>query len=176
MRPFASSSIAALPCLSLHDARDMDDIDPAFQPIQRPAPTNGPARSTASCRPRRGLTIDRQPKRANARQNCANRKQPDGERPRLTSQPSRPRSCATRPSASWRSWRREFLPREDGDLPGDIDDGFGRLRRRKTVGFIWCCWIGIGIAVGRQRPRGPPPPARRAQGCLERVCGLRPRG
>ena len=48
----------------------------------------------------------------------------------------------------------ENLPRQDSGLPGDIDDGLGCVRPCKTIGFIWCCRIGIGIAVGGEHP-GP---------------------
>jgi hypothetical protein len=67
----------------------------------------------------------------------------------------------------------ENLPREDGGLPGNIEDWF-RPRRRKPIGFIRCCWIGIGIAVGCQPPSGILFQAWRTQGRLERVSG--PRG
>jgi hypothetical protein len=54
---------------------------------------------------------------------------------------------------------------QDGGLPGNIEDRF-RPRRRKPIGFISCCWIGIGIAVGCQRPSGILFRAWRTQGCL----------
>ena len=67
-------------------------------------------------------------------------------------------------------------PRQDSGLPGDIDDGLGCVRPCKTIGFIWCCRIGIGIAVGGERPGRFLFPACRMQGRLERICGLRPGG
>jgi hypothetical protein len=67
------------------------------------------------------------------------------------------------------------LPREDGCLPGDIDDRLGRPRR-KTIGFIWCRWIGIGIAVGWQPSSSFLFPAYRVQRHLGGGCGSRPCG
>jgi hypothetical protein len=67
------------------------------------------------------------------------------------------------------------LPREDGCLPGDIDDRLARPRR-KTIGLIWCRWIGIGIAVGWRPSSGFLFPAYQVQRYLRGVRGSRPCG
>ena len=68
------------------------------------------------------------------------------------------------------------FPREDGDLPRRIEDRLTRPRRRKTIGFVRRCRIGIAIAVGRQRGSGFLFSAFCTPGCPRRLFGSRQGG
>ena len=102
------------------------------------------------------------------------RMQQDGEAARLSSN-RHARGCTQDVPEGRGVLVVDNLPREDGCLPGYIDDRLGRPRR-KTIGFIWCRWIGIGIAVGWQPSSGFLFPAYLVQRYLGRLRGSRPCG
>jgi hypothetical protein len=102
------------------------------------------------------------------------RMQQDGEAARLSSN-RHARGCTQGVPEGRGVLVVDNLPREDGCLPGYIDDRLARPRR-KAIGFIWCRLIGIGIAVGWLPSGGFLFPAYRVQSYLGRVRGSRPCG